>query len=1085
MSSPPQTVPFAVKALFDYKSDYEDDLSFSTGQIISVTTIEDDEWYLGTIDGRSGMFPKNFVEILEPKVPSRPARSAKETDSSKIDPGSSAPGIQHGLIPGDVILGDVDPNSKPDRSPDVGLDVNFDLSRPHANAIDLVDHQLNTSTDAAPATDPSVLAASPKQARAPQSQGVFPGQKIMDPYGNKKQFVGAKSSYVPKITPRDESNLVSHAHAAKHSNDPDTVKLSEPMHEQEPEEPKVSLKERIALLQKHQQEEQEREAAALAKQEEREAAALAKKQQKERKSSIDSHAPIVISDRDEDFAEPKQSLDSVEVADPVIHASPIDDDADSQAETEVIEGDDQPIDQLDDEDLKRRKLVERMAKMSGGRNMFGMMGMSTPFGQPASVSKAKRASVSGDKETSKNDIQEDSPGLEHVPSRKASIKSTKSSKSTIEHDHHAVGAPSRKSSTTSRDHAVDSTAPDLAPTAPSVPDTTEFSSNPRRKSEIATHAPAIPSNVHDSGKDSLPLVPHGPEISIPQIPTHVPAELLPHTLDFSDSSSDEDQMPSTMPKSAAVLDRPPPPVPQPVPGTTFDAPRGPPPVPQGLRAPRPEETLLDEGNLTLGNSISSSSPIRVSGPVLDALAREAPAPPLPSLSPTPSRNYPKVPPPPPSVPSFPPDSPPFLEQSTRVNTNASPIKPPVPSMPPPPISPSDVYHRSLPEPSVTSLSAAPPIPSLPTAPPPSGPPPLPRALSEYGSSSEEDDDDTDDEIRPDQSKVSPTGPSPVERSKTTDFSHKHHSHPHRTSIGRASTESHAYAALSRESTRSGPRASGEVSSVARSKSLSNKHGGPTLADIALSSIQPDLTHDLAHSDWWLRQELPPTLAPQNGLDLTFEIDSNTLTKRCNRSICYRDYYILFADLSQLVLELYYDVSDPRSSIKLAEYFTKSFPTPSREILHQCHKQFGPHIAEKATALVGTRAIGGVTVNALESVGKNKVLKRIGDQSFGIVVYENSNRQVTRSIDDLRPGDILWISNAKFAGHNLMSTKSVVVGANEPHTAIIVETDPKKEKWKVVELDASGKTKATSYKATDLKRGTIKVFRPVDRSYVGW
>ena len=32
------------------------------------------------------------------------------------------------------------------------------------------------------------------------------------------------------------------------------------------------------------------------------------------------------------------------------------------------------------EEDKRRKLIERMAKISGGRNMFGMMGMPTPFG---------------------------------------------------------------------------------------------------------------------------------------------------------------------------------------------------------------------------------------------------------------------------------------------------------------------------------------------------------------------------------------------------------------------------------------------------------------------------------------------------------------------------------------------------------------------------------------------------------------------------------------------------------------------------------------------------------------------------------
>ncbi|OBA21399.1 hypothetical protein METBIDRAFT_42404, partial [Metschnikowia bicuspidata var. bicuspidata NRRL YB-4993] len=55
------SVPFTVKALHDYKSDYDDDLQFAAGQVITVTDIEDDEWYSGTYGGQSGLFPKNFV----------------------------------------------------------------------------------------------------------------------------------------------------------------------------------------------------------------------------------------------------------------------------------------------------------------------------------------------------------------------------------------------------------------------------------------------------------------------------------------------------------------------------------------------------------------------------------------------------------------------------------------------------------------------------------------------------------------------------------------------------------------------------------------------------------------------------------------------------------------------------------------------------------------------------------------------------------------------------------------------------------------------------------------------------------------
>ena len=54
-----------VKAIFDYKSDYDEDLSFDAGTIINIISVENDEWYSGEYDGKQGMFPKNFVEELK------------------------------------------------------------------------------------------------------------------------------------------------------------------------------------------------------------------------------------------------------------------------------------------------------------------------------------------------------------------------------------------------------------------------------------------------------------------------------------------------------------------------------------------------------------------------------------------------------------------------------------------------------------------------------------------------------------------------------------------------------------------------------------------------------------------------------------------------------------------------------------------------------------------------------------------------------------------------------------------------------------------------------------------------------------
>ena len=76
------TPPFKVKAVYDYNSPHEDDLSFSNGQIITVTEVEDEDWYVGEYADASGLkkdglFPRNFVETYEPEPPPRPTRGAR------------------------------------------------------------------------------------------------------------------------------------------------------------------------------------------------------------------------------------------------------------------------------------------------------------------------------------------------------------------------------------------------------------------------------------------------------------------------------------------------------------------------------------------------------------------------------------------------------------------------------------------------------------------------------------------------------------------------------------------------------------------------------------------------------------------------------------------------------------------------------------------------------------------------------------------------------------------------------------------------------------------------------------------------
>ncbi|XP_037550364.1 SH3 domain-containing kinase-binding protein 1 [Nematolebias whitei] len=79
------------KVLFPYEAQNEDELSLKEGDIINIITKDcaDAGWWMGEIAGRQGVFPDNFVKLLEvekerPKKPPPPsAPSAKHTTEKK------------------------------------------------------------------------------------------------------------------------------------------------------------------------------------------------------------------------------------------------------------------------------------------------------------------------------------------------------------------------------------------------------------------------------------------------------------------------------------------------------------------------------------------------------------------------------------------------------------------------------------------------------------------------------------------------------------------------------------------------------------------------------------------------------------------------------------------------------------------------------------------------------------------------------------------------------------------------------------------------------------------------------------------
>ncbi|EYC42061.1 hypothetical protein Y032_0545g3245 [Ancylostoma ceylanicum] len=63
---PPQQQKPSAKALFDFEAQSEGELNLKEGQIVELISQVDENWFEGRLNGKSGLFPVTYVQVLIP-----------------------------------------------------------------------------------------------------------------------------------------------------------------------------------------------------------------------------------------------------------------------------------------------------------------------------------------------------------------------------------------------------------------------------------------------------------------------------------------------------------------------------------------------------------------------------------------------------------------------------------------------------------------------------------------------------------------------------------------------------------------------------------------------------------------------------------------------------------------------------------------------------------------------------------------------------------------------------------------------------------------------------------------------------------
>ncbi|ODQ63693.1 hypothetical protein NADFUDRAFT_48033 [Nadsonia fulvescens var. elongata DSM 6958] len=282
-----------------------------------------------------------------------------------------------------------------------------------------------------------------------------------------------------------------------------------------------------------------------------------------------------------------------------------------------------------------------------------------------------------------------------------------------------------------------------------------------------------------------------------------------------------------------------------------------------------------------------------------------------------------------------------------------------------------------------------------------------------------------------------------------------------------------------------------ASPVSATFSPTIRSAGPTMRS-SIDSVRPLITLSIAaqdlnlSGDWWETPSDVPHVLKQKSDDCIYEVEESEVTKRGGKVMVTKDIYILYHDYSQTVISVQFDRNDP-NGVLVTQTHTPPPAVPSQSQLEQASSKYGSQVLKLALASLNKSFPTHTLVSSL--LGRIPgALRSIGSKTHGALVYTNLGNASIQQFDEIRNGDIISFRKAKFQGHkgSLRQKYSSEVGLSKIHLGVVYEWDGTKKKVRVIEQsETNGKVKHESYKLGDLKSGEIKVFRAMDRQYVGW